>query len=68
MKKTLKKVCECVNCGNESEMTITCSLPDETADVSEASPEKQTVSEEKKVKGTAVCRHCGNEADMWVDY
>jgi hypothetical protein len=20
-----------------------------------------------QVKGTAVCSHCGNEADMWID-
>lgn len=68
MEKTVKKVCQCHNCGNESEMTITCSLPEEMVDDAEASVEKETISEEKKVKGTAVCQHCGNEADMWIDY
>ena len=27
MGKVVKKVCKCENCGNESEMIITCSLP-----------------------------------------
>jgi hypothetical protein len=62
MEKTVKKVCHCENCGNESEMIITCSLPDDI------SPEKEIPSEEKKMKGAAVCSHCGNEADMWIDY
>lgn len=68
MEKTVKKVCQCHNCGNESEMIITCSLPEEAADDVEVSAEKETDSEEKKVKGHAVCTHCGNEADMWVNY
>jgi hypothetical protein len=68
MSKTIKKVCHCQNCGNESEMIITCSLPEHMVDDEDASVKKETTSEEKKVKGTAVCKHCGNEADMWVDY
>jgi len=68
MEKTVKKVCQCHNCGNESEMTITCSLPEEMVDDADASVKKETSSGEKKVKGTAVCKNCGNEADMWVDY
>jgi hypothetical protein len=68
MSKTIKKVCHCQNCGNESEMIITCSLPEEMVDDSDASVKKETASGEKKVKGTAVCKNCGNEADMWVDY
>jgi hypothetical protein len=32
MEKTVKKVCQCQNCGNESEMIITCSLPEEIGD------------------------------------
>ena len=56
-----KQVCKCENCGNEAEMVITCSLPDETP---AAKPKKE---EHQKVKGTGVCSHCGNEADMWID-
>ena len=76
MEKTVKKVCQCVNCGNESEMMITCSLPEELQEEasSEAAPklaEKEVAESEEhettKVKGTAVCSHCGNEADMWID-
>ncbi len=57
------QVCECTNCGNEAEMHITCTLPDETAvqKAVEASEKKE------KVKGHAVCQSCGNEADMWID-
>ena len=54
----------------EAEMVVTCSLPD--VDVDE---EKITVSDvpkeardERQAKGTAKCSHCGNEADMWIDY
>lgn len=68
MEKTVKKVCQCQNCGNESEMVITCSLPEETESKAEASAKEEEASKEKKVKGHAVCTHCGNEADMWVDY
>lgn len=60
------QVCHCENCGNESEMVITCQL--------EAIPEKaksketdKTALEKKRVLGQAVCKNCGNEADMWVD-
>jgi ribosomal protein S14 len=68
MEKTVKKVCQCQNCGNESEMIITCSLPEEIESDTDVSVKKEAVAEEKKVKGSAVCTHCGNEADMWVDY
>jgi len=67
-----KQVCECKNCGNEAEMVVTCSLPD--ADPAPAGEAKAPAGTEKdpnesksKVKGTAVCSHCGNEADMWID-
>jgi hypothetical protein len=68
MPKTLKQVCECKNCGNESEMTITCSL-EEVAEpeVEKKNEVKPAAPHTKKVKGSAVCSHCGNEADMWVD-
>ncbi len=68
MSKTIKKVCHCENCGNESEMIITCSLPEDLAEKSEDSPKQEAASDQKKVKGTGVCQHCGNEADMWIDY
>jgi hypothetical protein len=59
-----KEVCKCVNCGNEAEMVVTCSLPDE-APAAKPAPAKK--AEPHKVKGTGVCSHCGNEADMWID-
>jgi DNA-directed RNA polymerase subunit M/transcription elongation factor TFIIS len=64
-----KQVCKCENCGNEAEMEITCSLPDEQAKPSTKTVDANTKSTEpKKIKGTATCKHCGNEADMWIDY
>ena len=64
-----KQVCKCENCGNEAEMEITCSLPDNQDDAAQkaTAPSKPT-TEHKKIKGTAHCSHCGNEADMWIDY
>jgi len=62
--KTVKHVCECKNCGNESEMEFSCTLFEAEEESGTASPEKP---KEKKVKGTATCEHCGNEADMWID-
>lgn len=59
-----KEVCKCTNCGNESEMTFTCSLEDQAH---QPSPETAPKKETHKVKGTATCTHCGNEADMWID-
>jgi hypothetical protein len=50
-------------------MVITCSLPEEMEEAPvQAAGEKATdAGEKKKVKGHAVCSHCGNEADMWID-
>ena len=63
-----RQVCKCENCGNEAEMEITCSLPE---DSSPAATDKPAASSpptpDRKVKGQATCTHCGNEADMWVD-
>lgn len=60
-----KQVCKCEKCGNEAEMVITCSLPEEP-DAGKA--EKETSKKDSpKLKGTGVCSNCGNEADMWVD-
>jgi transcription elongation factor Elf1 len=61
--KTVKQVCECKNCGNESEMEFSCSYVD-TTEAETSSPGKP---EAKKAKGTATCTNCGNEADMWID-
>ncbi len=59
-----KEVCKCTHCGNESEMTFTCTLEDQA-------PKPGAPAEKKehphKVKGTATCTHCGSEADMWLD-
>ena len=62
--KTVKKVCECKNCGNESEMEFSCTLVETNEEPETSPPEKP---KDNKVKGTATCSHCGNEADMWID-
>ena len=68
MSTTLRKVCHCENCDNEAEMVITCSLPEESEKKENESGDKKGAdTEHKKVKGSAVCSHCGNEADMWID-
>jgi len=64
--KKVKQVCKCENCGNEAEMVVTCSLPDESAPAADKAPAGHT-HEPIKVKGSATCTSCGNEADMWVD-
>ena len=64
-----KEICECVNCGNEAEMLITCTLEpvDEPSEkVTAGSKSEQEVSKQQ-VKGSATCSHCGNEAEMWID-
>jgi transcription elongation factor Elf1 len=57
---TKTQVCKCENCGNEAEMTFTCTLTEEKKEVQ---PQHN-----HQVKGTATCTHCGNEAEMWIDY
>ena len=64
-----KEVCKCHNCGNEAEMVVTCSLPDDDevgGEVKSAAPTPDTQTE-KRLKGTATCTQCGNESDMWID-
>ncbi|MDD2390087.1 MAG: hypothetical protein PHP23_10195 [Desulfobacterales bacterium] len=63
MSKIVKRVCKCENCGNEAEMTISCSLEPVEKEV----PVKGKKTAPKKEKGHIVCTHCGNEADLWVD-
>jgi len=71
---TVKKVCQCENCGNEAEMEITCRLEDSedtsrTGDGGAKHPSPNgSPGSGQKVKGTATCSHCGSEADMWIDY
>lgn len=64
-----KEICECVNCGNEAEMLITCTLEsaDEPAEKAAASAKSEQEASKQQVKGSATCSHCGNEADMWID-
>jgi transcription elongation factor Elf1 len=64
-----KEICECVNCGNEAEMLITCTLEpiDEHAEKVTAGAKSEQEASKQKVKGSATCSHCGNEADMWID-
>ena len=50
-------------------MEITCTLPEApVASSPKAADPKAQSTESKKIKGTATCKHCGNEADMWIDY
>jgi len=65
---TRKQVCKCENCGNEAEMQVTCSLPDEPASSVQGVDNASKKPAPQKIKGTATCSHCGNEADMWIDY
>ena len=67
--KRVKHDCVCQHCGNEAEMELECTLPDELDDddepvKAEAGTKKKTI----KVKGTGTCVSCGNEADMWIDF
>lgn len=69
--KTVKRVCTCEKCGNESEMIVHCSLvlPEDESkkDEAPATVESAAGAESQKMRGTGVCQHCGNEADLWVD-
>lgn len=67
--KTFRQVCKCENCGNEAEMQVTCSLESGEDVVTPAEGRKPVEKDEakKKVQGQAVCSHCGNEADIWVE-
>jgi len=68
--KKFKQVCECENCGNEAEMTITCRLiPEEDIndDTSESKPLPPAEHKHERIKGQAVCSRCGSEADIWID-
>jgi len=67
--RKFKQVCECENCGNEAEMTITCRLiPEETPSAPEKSPAQTDPGHaHEKIRGHAVCTRCGNEADIWID-
>ena len=40
---------------------------DEGDDKMPASEPMKEPRSEKRIKGTATCTHCGNEADMWID-
>ena len=64
-----KQVCKCENCGNEAEMVVTCSLPDEEGTEERVAdpPAIKAPNKVKRVKGTGTCSHCGNEADIWID-
>ncbi|MDY6792730.1 MAG: hypothetical protein SWH54_15820 [Thermodesulfobacteriota bacterium] len=64
-----KQVCKCEHCGNEAEMVVTCSLPDEegTEERAADTPTIKAPTKARRVKGTGTCSHCGNEADIWVD-
>ena len=67
--KKFKQVCECINCGNESEMMITCSLKPEEEDrpLKVVDPKSQDADKKEKIKGQAACSHCGGEADIWLE-
>lgn len=65
-----RQICKCENCGNEAEMVVTCTLPEapETSPQEAAVENKASGAPPHKVKGHGTCTHCGNEADMWIDY
>ncbi len=67
--KKFKQVCECINCGNEAEMMITCSLKPEEVDrpLKVVDPKSQDADKKEKIKGQAACSHCGGEADIWLE-
>lgn len=44
-------------------MVVTCKLGEPLGENLEA----PKTAHAHKVKGTGVCSHCGNEADMWID-
>ncbi len=68
VEKTFKKVCQCEKCGNEAEMTITCTLePEEDQALPEISRPRGVAPQAGQRKGHAVCSHCGNEADIWLE-
>ena len=61
-----KQVCECKNCGNEAEMVVTCSM-EEVSVRTKADPKFTTTPKAENAQGRAMCSHCGNEADIWLD-
>ncbi len=65
--KKFKQICTCENCGNESEMTITCSWMPDTPATPKIKMQPDKDAQDKEVKGQAKCSHCGNEADVWID-
>lgn len=66
--KKFKQVCECINCGNEADMMITCSLKPEEEDrpLKVVEPKSEDAGKKGDIKGHAVCTHCGGEADIWL--
>ena len=64
-----KEVCKCESCGNEAEMVVTCTLPDDDADLKPGDEVDalKSAAADKRLKGTATCIQCGNESDMWID-
>jgi len=67
--KTVRQTCTCKDCGNESEMVITCTLEDihEHTEETPLSESEKSEAPKQRVKGSGTCTHCGSEADMWVD-
>jgi hypothetical protein len=67
--RKITQVCRCENCGNEAEMTITCSIAHEESSPATLTAEPKSLDAESKgkIRGHAVCSSCGGEADMWLD-
>jgi hypothetical protein len=67
--KKFKQVCECINCGNEAEMMITCSLQpeEENKPLKVVEPKSEDTEKKEEIKGHSVCSHCGGEADIWLE-
>lgn len=64
--KKFQQVCTCTNCGNEAEMTVTCSLQPE-AEKNSQTP-KVVPKAEGEHSGHATCSRCGNESEIWLKY
>jgi hypothetical protein len=67
MKEKFKQTCECKNCGNESDMTIHCSLEHEAHNIPKIETKADNNDGTQNTKDQTVCSLCENEANIWLD-
>ena len=67
--KKFKEICKCDHCGSEAEMVITCSLKAnvDNSEKSGTDGDIKPAAVAGKTKGRAVCSHCGNESEIWLE-